>query len=157
MSILRRVKGLFGSNQASARLGACDTCSASLSTGEGYLLTTAEVVTSEGHWKRVLQAYPVLEMLKSDKDKILEIQQLVSQTAASDTPWMACSKCISLFSVDRGRAMRAAAEWRRTGEPSQGSALCKLEGEGLNMIVKVADDTNYRAALNAATKAYKSL
>ena len=137
--------------------GVCDICSKRLSQGEGYLLTTSEVVTSVEYWKRTLQMNPIFPRLKFEKEKFLEVTQSASSTCASDTPWMVCETCISCFDVNRVKVQEAARSWRRTGKPSSGMKLCTVENNGLHQIVNIIDDVGYRNALNAAVQAYQEI
>lgn len=139
----------------------CDNCNSGLGTDDGYLLTTADVVTSAENWKWMLKTDPTMRMSLSmatdEGERIMCLHDYINALAALDTPWMVCDKCVLRFSVDRNATKGAAAEWRRTGKPSGGFGLCTLEIQGQTKVVKIRNQQQFLAARKTAYEAYTSL
>jgi len=129
----------------------CDECDRRLSTNEGYLLTTKQVVVSVESWRRVLlkwkREYPDLF-----KDHHFDLS---FQRAASDTPWVICEGCSSMFTFDRKQAQDALEKYRRTGQFQEGQAVCavSLPAGGGRTLVEPIDYETWHVMLNAITAA----
>jgi len=96
-------------------MGICDVCNRTLSEEEGYLLTTEQVVSCPGYWRKALSG-PMAHMAAAfgHSDDSFKAG-LASQMAAQATPWMVCEECISLFAVDRNEARGYALRWYKSG------------------------------------------
>lgn len=115
----------------------CDNCNSLSVPEETYLLTTAQVVSSEAFWEQVLTQSPEIHARDPHGDNWSEY---VRRMADSPTPWQICQQCISLFEgVDRGAARQYSIACKRP--PGTGPA--SLETAGL-------------AAAYAWTKVYHS-
>ena len=97
----------------------CDVCLRKMQPGEGYVLTTRQVVTVPAYWRWLFEngPVPVSAMPRETAGKMLE--QLIRQQCGQVTGWMTCERCITRFPhVDRNQAREYAAEfWRPEGEP----------------------------------------
>jgi Tetratricopeptide repeat len=86
--------------------GLCDSCNASLPSGDGYLLTTRDVVQSEKYWASVFaRAQRVATSLEIDDaaDSTVFLN-MVSHAAGQRSAWGICEKCSEFFVFDRGGA-----------------------------------------------------
>jgi|GEM_PF-4765091 len=101
-------------------MGKCDVCNADMNNGEGYILTTRQVVASEDYWDGTLaMAASMVKSLSGDTGDVF-LQMGVQQTCAQSTGWMVCESCISRFpKVDRNTARGYAMEfWSRGAQGS---------------------------------------
>ena len=85
----------------------CDVCNQELAEEEGFLLRTEEVITSEPYWNKAFRMLPI----KSAEAKFQYVKLMVSQTK----PWIVCSKCIRLFSVDVQESRQNAVRFHLSG------------------------------------------
>jgi hypothetical protein len=132
---------------------ACDVCSSITTEAlEGYLLTTTEVVASEGYWNRhfrMIMRMHNIPLMTLRKDLVV----IVARIARSDTPWIICEACSRLFSFDRIQGKKNALNWRLTGQPAGGFALCRIyEGSEATTVVNI-DDDGMIVAMKAAVRA----
>jgi hypothetical protein len=107
-------------------MAVCDVCNKELGASEGYLLTTREVVSTPGYWRKFFSG-PMGSMMgnlgmSGDSGKA----QYASMTASQINPWMICNECISLFNIDKNRARNYAIRWYESGgtfsPPGSGAA-----------------------------------
>jgi len=98
-------------------MGICDVCNLGLGEKEGYLLTTLEVVSTPGYWKKVLSGPMALSTLSWDGVTIDDSLKAnyAEMMASQKTPWMICNECIGIFKVDKARARDYAIRWYETG------------------------------------------
>jgi len=112
-------------------MGLCDVCNKNLGEKEGYLLTTLEVVSTPGYWKKAF-TMGALFGISEYSEKV----QFASQMASQTTPWMICDDCIDLFTVDKTKSREYAIRWYESGgtfkPPGSGSVpLSKVNmGDG---------------------------
>jgi ribosomal protein L40E len=125
----------------------CDTCDRNLGANDGYLLTTKQVVLSVESWRRVFgkwkREHPALF-----KDHFFD---LAFHRASSDTPWVICESCASMFSFDRKQARDVLQKYRLTGEFQRGQAVCTFcsPSDGGSILVEPTDDDAWVAMLKA--------
>ena len=135
-------------------MGACDVCGRAITEPEGYLLTTREVVTSKPYWHRVVRG---LGRLSGRSDFAMVVSEYVADMASSDTPWMVCRSCSTLFSFDRAARREKARIWRATGQPAGGFRLCSVTKRGRDSVVDVIDDEGFSLAQRVAFQALAEL
>jgi hypothetical protein len=104
----------------------CDVCSKSLNQGEGYTLTTYQVVTSGNYWLfhlgRITDTAGILfrpgtpdefPMLQAWAEQVREV---VQAQCGQSSGWLVCDECISLFPrVDCDQAKKYAQQWYAGG------------------------------------------
>jgi len=104
---------------------ACDICRQKVEKPNGYLLTTTQVVGSAGYWEYFFRAYyelhsadlgargvGSLDDLCGNEAMRTNIAEVASRNAS---PWLACERCIQLFSVDHKTARRYARKYWNSG------------------------------------------
>ena len=96
-------------------MGVCDVCNKGLGEKEGYLLTTLEVVSTPGYWKKVFSSSAGSMMAMFGMSDDSSKAQFASQMASQSTPWMICNDCISIFPVDKAQTRQYAIRWYESG------------------------------------------
>lgn len=112
----------------------CDVCSHSVRTGSGYILRTADVVSSSRYWEHNLES---LRQMGAKLSMSL-VMRAVGEMSEKHSPWIICDDCIDLFDADRSSARRLAMKYWSSGETPKG-------GPG-------DPDVALKAALTAFTK-----
>ena len=106
--------------------GVCDICTRKVSSPDGYLLTTKEVVSTPQYWQHYYQ-YHKSEFTSMGVSSYADFcRNPVIRASCGDalagqrTAWMVCDNCISMFSVDREITRNYAKQWwksKRTFSP----------------------------------------
>ena len=112
--------------------GVCDICNGKVTSPDGYLLTTKEVVSTPKYWqhyyryhKGEFKAMGVLSFEDFCHNPLMRAS-CVNTVAGQRTPWMACENCISMFDVDREKTRVYARQWwqnKAFQPPGNGPAL----------------------------------
>jgi len=102
----KRQAGLMKGDEAK-----CDICRSPAANGEGYVLTTRQVVTTTGYWAIALKA-----IRKAPE----QFEPYLERQCRQTTGWLTCGSCIDTFpDVDRSLARKhAQAYWKRGGDGS---------------------------------------
>ncbi len=127
-AIDRAVRMLMGEAAPSR----CDVCNGNVTSPNGYLLTTTQVVGTPGYWRRYFQmhrhelaSYGVTSYEAFCRHPVLA-SSCGSALCAQRTPWLVCDGCIALFAVPRETARRYAEQWWNSGQtlrpPGTGAA-----------------------------------
>jgi hypothetical protein len=102
--------------------GCCDICSTRVSSPDGYLLTTREVVSSPKYWQHYYQVHKsefesmgVLSYEGFCRNPLLRTT-CGEVLAGQRTPWMVCENCISMFDIDCEKARSYAKQWWQSGK-----------------------------------------
>ena len=95
----------------------CDVCNFRISSPEGHLLTTTEVVSSPEYWRRYYEAHKtdfiVFKIYSYEgfcHDPIMGTG-CVKTVASQTKPWLVCENCITLFNVDLEKTQKYAKQW----------------------------------------------
>ncbi|TVQ04895.1 MAG: hypothetical protein EA381_00035 [Planctomycetaceae bacterium] len=110
----------------------CNACGRELSSPDGYLLTTKEVVGSQRFWQHYFhQRYDdlgsrlIYNYRDFSRDKSIR-EFYVDPLAAQKKPWLFCGECVRMFSIDRKRAQFHAKLWWESDQtfspPGNGAA-----------------------------------
>ncbi|HIC88731.1 MAG TPA: hypothetical protein EYP04_04950 [Anaerolineae bacterium] len=128
----------------------CDTCDRRLNENEGYLLTTKQVVVSDESWRRVFLKW---KSMYPDSSPDMHLSWAF-QRASSDTPWVVCENCASMFSFNPTNARNALAKYRQTGEYPRGQAVCTvtIPKDGGRTVVEPTDDQAWQEMLAAINR-----
>src|SRR4051812_42570833 len=93
----------------------CDVCGEIVVGGSGGLLSTTELVSLEGYWRKFLTRVPeVLTLAPAERDEALD--DVIESTIAQDSAWLLCPSCLSDLTV-ADAALHRTATARRRGEP----------------------------------------
>lgn len=95
----------------------CDVCNRKVFWGNGYLLTTKQVVSTPQYWEFYVQLHKdkfsefgVTSYEAFINNPLLRIS-VGKALAEQSTPWMVCNECISMFNVDLKKTMDYAKRW----------------------------------------------
>ena len=108
----------------------CDGCGKhnALRKGEGYCLTTRQVVTQPAYWEQAFRAWRAGAPLGDQQ----LFEMLLGRQCSQTTGWMVCEECIKLFpDADRAEAKRRSAEFWEDEDgdysPPDGGAVPPIE------------------------------
>lgn len=91
----------------------CDVCSKEIQSGDGYVLSTTQVVTNPRYWEFYFrQVYP--QQMDAVGQKGERLLALVFRRAADNTGWALCGSCVRMFSVNRRKARDYYMIWEMT-------------------------------------------
>lgn len=94
----------------------CPITKEQIESGFGYLLTTAQVVSSKKYWDMVMTEPETLSYSVShfkNQESGTKMRNLIFEKYSSvDKPWMISDSCINLFeNIDKKTAKEAAKRW----------------------------------------------
>lgn len=91
----------------------CDVCSKEIQPGDGYMLSTTQVVANPRYWEFYFrQVYPQQVDVIGQKGE--RLRAFVFQMAADNTGWGLCDSCVRMFSVNRRKARKYYVIWNVT-------------------------------------------
>jgi hypothetical protein len=97
----------------------CDICEKDIKQGDGYLLTTREVVTSQEYWNKVFSSPSFIAASRLVSASMMDPEsykiQYMSMQTAQKNPWLVCADCVSLFKVDTEKTRQYATQWHDSG------------------------------------------
>ena len=74
----------------------CDVCDQPMEWGQGYGLTTAQIVTKEAYWEYMFtHQWSMVHEKDSQGDSVAYLAQ---NQANQSTSWLVCESCSTLFS-----------------------------------------------------------
>jgi predicted Zn finger-like uncharacterized protein len=102
----------------------CDICSSEINPRRGYILTTKQIISDPGYWKRVF------ELMAGFEDQIENgLPGFVQQMAGSESDWVICKECMSSLSANKSKAKKYFQEYQRYGKrpsiPGSGPAMAE--------------------------------
>lgn len=115
----------------------CPITQEQIDRGFGYLLTTAQVITSKKYWDMIMTEPETLSYSVShfrNQESGTQMRSLIFEKYSSvEKPWMISDSCINLFDVDRSSARENARRWWESDgkfrPENTGPALDALEPE----------------------------
>ena len=131
------INKLFGSKKKELK-ARCPITKEQIDKGYGYLLTTAQVISSEKYWDMIMTEPETLSYTLShfkNEENGTRMRSLIFEKYSSiEKPWMVSDSCINLFqSVDKNSARENAKQWwENDGEfepKNSGAALEALDAE----------------------------
>lgn len=129
---------LFGKSKKKEIKARCPITKEQIDKGFGYLLTTAEVVSSRKYWDMVMTEPETLSYTIShfkNEENGTRMRSLIFEKYSNiEKPWMISDTCINLFEdVDRQKAREhARLWWEKEGDfvpDNSGTALDALDPE----------------------------
>jgi hypothetical protein len=126
---------ILGKSQKKELKARCPITKESIEKGYGYLLTTAQVITSTRYWDMVMTEPETISYTIShfnNQPNGTQMRNLIFEKYSSiDKPWMVSDSVINLFEVNKEEARNRARQWWQTEgnymPEEAGSALDKLE------------------------------
>jgi hypothetical protein len=93
----------------------CPITKESIETGYGYLLTTAQIVSSKKYWDMVMTEPETMSYTVShfkNQESGTQMRNLIFEKYSSiNKAWMISDSCINLFEVDKAKAREEAKKW----------------------------------------------
>ncbi len=129
------ISKLFGTKKKELK-ARCPITKEQIDKGYGYLLTTAQIVSSEKYWDMIMTEPETLSYTMShfkNEENGTRMRSLIFEKYSSiDKPWMVSDSCMNLFeTIDKGSARENAKQWwEKEGEfapQNSGTALEALD------------------------------
>ncbi len=89
----------------------CDICSKAMKRGQGYILSTSQVVYDPGYWKR---AFKLLPNTAEQVERALP--GFLRQMSSSESDWVVCEDCMAFLKADRSKAAKHFQDYAKTGK-----------------------------------------
>lgn len=129
------IEKIIGKKKKKATPAKCPITKEPIEEGFGYLLTTAQVVSSRRYWDMVMTEPETMSYSVShfkNKESGTHMRSLIFDKFSSiDHPWMVSDSCIGLFEVDKSQAREFAKKWWETSgafsPENSGAALETLD------------------------------
>jgi hypothetical protein len=106
---------ILGKNKKPALKARCPITKESIETGYGYLLTTAQIVSSKKYWDMVMTEPETMSYTVShfkNQESGTQMRNLIFEKYSSiNKAWMISDSCINLFEVDKAKAREEAKKW----------------------------------------------
>lgn len=128
---------LFGKKKPEVK-ARCPITREQIESGYGYLLTTAEVVTSKKYWDMVMTEPETMSYTVShfrNQPSGTQMRSMIFEKYSTiEKPWMISDSCINLFEgIDRKKARENAQRWWENGgqfiPENNGPAVSSLDAE----------------------------
>ena len=125
----------------------CDISDTLLEFGEGYQLTTAQVISSQKFWDHKMvepetMSYTTAHFKMNDPMATKMREMIFNKYADESKPWLICDSYINLFDVDKNEAQTHARNWWESGgnasPPQSGPAKEVMEPRNFNEIREYA-------------------
>ncbi|MFZ5971956.1 MAG: hypothetical protein ACOYXA_10225 [Bacteroidota bacterium] len=108
---------LFGKKKKELK-ASCNITKEPIEKGFGYLLTTAQIVTSKKYWDMIMTEPETMSYTVShfnNQASGTQMRSMIFEKYASIAkPWMVSDSVISYFDVDRSKAKENAKKWWET-------------------------------------------
>ncbi len=143
MSLL---SNLFGKKKKQPK-AKCALSSTLLEFGEGYQLTTAQIVSSKKFWDHKMlepetMSYTTAHFKQNDPSATQMRGIIFNKYAEEEKPWLICESYIHLFDVDQAKAQEYAKEWWSSGgsfaPPESGVAKDHLDEQSFEEMKEYA-------------------
>jgi len=89
----------------------CDICSSEINPRRGFILTTTQVISDPGYWRRAFR-------LMADFENQIEIglPGFIRQMAGSESDWVICDGCMSQLSADKRKSKKYFQAYQKYGK-----------------------------------------
>lgn len=141
------LSGLFKKEKPKKKAAQCSICKSHMERGEGYALTTTQVIVSKTYWDHKMvepetMSYTTQHFKNKDENATKMRGIIFEKTAEKDQTWLTCDTCIKHFDVDQDQTKALATEWwgAENGHkiPHTGRAVDHLPLEEYESIKKYA-------------------
>lgn len=106
---------LFGKKKKTNLKARCPITKEPIEEGFGFMLTTAQVVTSRKYWDMVMTEPETMSYTVShfkNQSSGTQMRNMIFEKYSSvEKPWMISDSCINLFDVDKQSAREDAKRW----------------------------------------------
>ncbi len=132
------INKLFGKEKKKEVKARCPITKEPIEKGYGYLLTTAQVISSKKYWDMIMTEPETLSYtishFKNDENGTRIRTLIFEKYSGIEKPWMISDSCINLFeSVDKNAAKELAKRWWENqglyAPENSGTALNSLDAE----------------------------
>ncbi|MEQ8927212.1 MAG: hypothetical protein RLO81_15430 [Fulvivirga sp.] len=109
------ISSLFGKKKKQFK-ASCDISKEPVEKGFGYLLTTAQVVSSKKFWDNIMtepetMSYTVSHFKGNDEMATKMRQMIFEKHSEVEKPWMVSDSYIHLFDIDKSESRKNAQLW----------------------------------------------
>lgn len=109
------IEKLLGKSPKKELKAKCPITKEPIEKGFGYMLTTAQVVTSKKYWDLVMTEPETMSYTIShfkNQPNGTQMRNLIFEKFSSvENPWIISDSCINLFEIDRSQARERARKW----------------------------------------------
>jgi len=132
------INKLFGKEKKKELKARCPITKEQIEKGYGYLLTTAQIISSKKYWDMIMTEPETLSYtishFKNDENGTRIRTLIFEKYSAIEKPWMISDSCINLFeSIDKSAARENAKLWWENqgvfAPENSGTALDALDPE----------------------------
>ena len=118
-----------------------------LEYGEGYHLTTSQVVASQKFWDHKMlepetMSYTTAHFKMNDPMATKMREMIFNKYADEPKPWLICESYINLFDIDKSEAQNQARSWWESGgnvlPPKSGPAKDVMDARNYSLIREYA-------------------
>ncbi|MEM1135279.1 MAG: hypothetical protein AAGI07_05520 [Bacteroidota bacterium] len=126
---------IFGKKKQKPKSAKCEISDTLLEYGEGYLLTSAQVIDSESFWDMMMlqpetKSYTISHFEKQDPSAKSIRQMIFNKYANREEPWLISDTYVKMFAVDQTKTQEYAVEWWKS-EKSFRPPACGTAKENL--------------------------
>jgi hypothetical protein len=109
------ISSLFGKKKKPFK-AKCNISNEPVEKGYGYLLTTAQVVSSQKFWDNIMtepetMSYTVSHFKEQDQMAMRMRQMIFEKHSTVEKPWIVSDSYIHLFEVDKAESRKNAEQW----------------------------------------------
>jgi hypothetical protein len=109
------LSNLFSQKKKKSIKASCPITKEPIESGDGYMLSTRDVVRSKKYWDMVMTEPETLSYTRShfmQESSGTQMRSLIFEKYSSiNKPWIVSDSCISLFEVDKENSRQLARKW----------------------------------------------
>jgi len=132
------LNNIFGKKKQKPATVKCDISDTMLEFGEGYLLTSSQIIDSTSFWDMMMlqpetKSYTIQHFEKQDPSARSIRQMIFNKYAGKDEPWLVADTYAKMFNIDLEKAKEYAQEWWKSEKsfrpPNCGAAKENLKSD----------------------------
>ncbi|MBT28892.1 MAG: hypothetical protein CMO01_04450 [Thalassobius sp.] len=141
------LNNIFGKKKQKPASAKCDISDTMLEFGEGYLLTSAQIIDSRSFWDMMMlqpetKSYTISHFENQDPSARSIRQMIFNKYAGKEEPWIVSDTYVKMFDVDKEKSREYAKEWWSSEKsfrpPNCGVAKENLPAEKFNSLEEYA-------------------